>query len=350
MKIAQNIAIAGAGIVGLSAACALAEAGHKVIVYDPGCAASPDNASAQAAGMLAPYAEIDHMPPDLIDAGLNGINFWAEFAKGHSIDFHHKGSLLLAHSEDRHMLERFKSHLPSGSNSWNSVDRASISALEPDLAGRFSDGIYLPQEAHLDPGATMRTLRERAEACGAVFIAESAAVRMLAADHDIALDCRGMAAQHEEENLRGVKGEIVILRNPELTLSRLVRLMHPRYPLYIAPRADHIFAVGATQIESTGSAHVSLRSALELLSAAYSLHPSFGEAEVLEIRAGIRPAYPDNLPRITIEKNVIRCNGLFRHGYLLAPVMAQCMADFIAGKENQYMHLFTRTHENYHQR
>jgi glycine oxidase len=125
--------------------------------------------------------------------------------------------------------------------------------------------------------------------------------------------------------------------------------MHPRYPLYIVPRENHEFMIGATVIESAGQ-NISLKSAMELLSAAYSLHPSFAEAEIIDIRAGIRPAYADNLPRIRVEGNIIRCNGLFRHGFLLAPVMARCVADFIDGKQNEFSHLLVRTHEHHDQR
>ena len=147
--------------------------------------------------------------------------------------------------------------------------------------------------------------------------------------------------------MRGVKGETLIVHNPEFKLSRAVRLMHPRYPLYIVPRGQGVFMIGATQIESADET-VSLRSGLELMSALYSLHPSFVDARILEMKAGIRPAYPDNLPRITPDGNTIRCNGLFRHGFLLAPVMAQCVADHIAGHRNEFMHLFERKNSFFH--
>ena len=56
--------------------------------------------------------------------------------------------------------------------------------------------------------------------------------------------------------------------------------------------------IGATMIESAEKGAVSVRSAIELLNAAYALHPAFGEAEILEMSADVRPAYPDNEPRI----------------------------------------------------
>ena len=88
------------------------------------------------------------------------------------------------------------------------------------------------------------------------------------------------------------------IRTREVTLTRAVRFLHPRIPLYIVPRANNEFMIGATMIESAEKGAVSVRSAIELLSAAYALHPAFGEAEILEMSADVRPAFPDNEPRI----------------------------------------------------
>ena len=136
------------------------------------------------------------------------------------------------------------------------------------------------------------------------------------------IDCRGLAARDVFPELRGVKGETVLIETREIALSRPVRLIHPRWPLYIVPRPDGRFLIGATTIESEDLG-VSVRSALELLSAAYALHPIFGEARIVEVGAGLRPALPDHAPRIRIEGRRIAVNGLYRHGFLLAPALAE---------------------------
>jgi len=101
-----------------------------------------------------------------------------------------------------------------------------------------------------------------------------------------------------------------------------VRLLHPRHPIYIVPRGKGRFMVGATMIESDDAGPVTARSLMELLNAAYALHPAFGEARLTETGAGIRPAFPDNLPRVTEAGHTLHVNGLYRHGFLLAPAMA----------------------------
>jgi glycine oxidase len=136
------------------------------------------------------------------------------------------------------------------------------------------------------------------------------------------IDCRGIAARDACPDLRGVKGEIIIVETGEIALSRPVRLIHPRWPIYIVPRAGNRFLIGATSIESEDE-RVSVRSVLELLTGAYAVHPAFGEARIVELGAGLRPAFPDNLPRVVVGDKRVTVNGLYRHGFLLAPALAE---------------------------
>ena len=147
------------------------------------------------------------------------------------------------------------------------------------------------------------------------------------ADADIVVDCRGLAARDALPDLRGVRGEMIVVRSPDVSLARPVRMLHPRLPLYIVPRGDGLFMIGATMIESERRGPVSVRSAVELLNAAYALHPAFGEAEIVELGADLRPAFPDNLPQVRRTGRVLHANGLYRHGFLLAPALARRVAD-----------------------
>src|ERR1700692_2388872 len=121
---------------------------------------------------------------------------------------------------------------------------------------------------------------------------------------------------------------MILIETGEVELSRPVRLIHPRWPLYVIPREDGLFMLGATSTESEDPG-VSVRSALELLSAAYAVHPAFAEARIVEFGSGLRPAFPDNLPRITVHKTRIAVNGLYRHGFLLAPALAELTLAYV---------------------
>ncbi len=330
----QKIAVMGAGIVGLTAAYTLNQTGHAITLFDQEFSNSPTppaNASAMAGGMLAPYAEIEHMSHEWINASLLSLKFWQDFPL--DCGFKKTGSLMIAHPQDRYILERFKSHLPDHLKQTINAQEAE-NALPP----HFQNAILLKDEAHLNPQRTMQALYSHLLENGVKFKNEYIKIPKDLNNFDHIIDCRGMGAN--DKNIRGVKGEILIVRNPEFTINRPLRLMHPRYPLYIVPREEHVFMIGATQVESASDNHVSIRSAMELMSALHAISPSFADAQIIDIKAGIRPAYADNLPRIKIHDNVISCNGLFRHGYLLSPLMAACVTDYLAGQSHQYMHLF----------
>ncbi len=138
----------------------------------------------------------------------------------------------------------------------------------------------------------------------------------------LVIDCRGLGARTALTQLRGVRGEVARIHAPGIGLRRPVRLLHPRYPIYIAPKENDLYVIGATELESEDMSPMTVRSALELLSAAHSLNPAFGEARIVELNVNCRPALPDHLPRVQWDgARLMRVNGLYRHGYLLAPAV-----------------------------
>ena len=133
---------------------------------------------------------------------------------------------------------------------------------------------------------------------------------------------RGTGARPELP-VRGVRGEIFWLHAPGVRLRRPLRLMHPRHRVYLVPREGDIVVVGASEIESEDRSPVSLRSTVELLAAAHSVVPELAEARVVHSEANLRPALPDNLPHVETQPGLTRINGLFRHGWLIAPALVE---------------------------
>lgn len=310
--------VIGAGVAGLTTALVLVERGFAVELVERNAGIGPGSCSWYAGGMLAPWCEMASTEAIIGQLGLHSIAWWRRHFAGTVV----QGTLVVAPMRDRAELDRFAQR----TDGYQWLDQAGIAALEPDLAERFSKGLYFPGEAHLDPRLALAALVERLTSLG-VTVRFGTDVLPETAAGDLVFDCRGFAARADMPALRGVRGEMAMIRSRSLNLSRSVRFLHPRQPLYVVPRGEGVFMLGATMLESEARGAVSLRSMLELLGAAYALHPGLGEAEIIELGADLRPALPDNLPRVARAGRVIRVNGLFRHGFLMAPVMARIAAD-----------------------
>jgi glycine oxidase len=307
-----SISVIGAGIAGAWQALLLAKAGHAVTLHERSDAAMTLATSHWAGGMLAPWCEGEIAEPIISRLGRRALELWRQEMP----DTPFNGSLVVAHSRERNDFERF-ARMTTGHRR---LGAEALGALEPSLQGRFRDGLFFAGEAHVEPRRVLPKLHQRIVAAGGSIHFNS---EPTAADLDgVVIDCRGLAARADLPQLRGVKGEMILVECPEVELARPVRLLHPRWPLYVIPRANHLFMLGATSIEAEDSG-VSVRSALELLGAAYAVHPAFAEARIVEFGSGLRPAFPDNLPRIVIDDRHIAVNGLYRHGFLIAPALAE---------------------------
>jgi glycine oxidase len=313
------VSVIGAGIAGAWQALLFARAGRAVTLHERGDQGMTQATSHWAGGMLAPWCEREASEPVITRLGIRSLDLWRE----HFPQTPFNGSLVVSHPRDRADFERF-AKLTSGHRR---VDADAMTGLEPSLDGRFRDALFFPDEGHVEPRLVLPELHARIAAAGGT-VAFNSEANPEECD-GIVIDCRGLGARETFPDLRGVKGEMIIVESDEIELSRPVRLIHPRWPLYIIPRANRQFMIGATTIEREDNG-VSVRSALELLSAAYAVHPAFGEARIVEIGSGLRPAFPDNLPRIAIDNRKIAVNGLYRHGFLLAPALAELTLGYVA--------------------
>jgi glycine oxidase len=313
------VSVIGAGIAGAWQALLFAQAGRDVTLYERSDAAMTQATSRRAGGMLAPYCEAEGAEPVIVRLGLRSLDLWRE----HFPQTPFNGSLVVAHPRDRADFERF-ARMTTGHRR---LDATATGEIEPALEGRFRDALFYPDEGHVEPRRVLPQLHAAiTDAGGSIQFNSATNPREL---DGIVVDCRGIFGRDAQPDLRGVKGEMIIVETSEIEFTRPVRLIHPRWPLYIIPRADHQFMIGATSIEAEDNG-VSVRSALELLSAAYAVHPAFAEARIVEFGTGLRPAFPDNLPRIAIDDQRISVNGLYRHGFLLAPALAELTLGYVA--------------------
>ncbi len=335
-------------------ALALARRGHDLDLYDAHGPEADGAAARAAAAMLAPLAESAITEPGVVRMGQHGLARWPELLAqlDAPVFFQQNGTLILWHRQDAGDARRFFGLLeknrrinPSLPALQPLADHA-LHACEPALQRRFAQAMYLPDEGQLDNRQLLSALVTTLTRLG---------VRMhwhqpraqddfrpgLPGQPDWVLDCRGLGARAQWPALRGVRGEVVRIHAPEVTLQRPTRLIHPRYPIYIAPKQDHLFVIGATEIESDDMSPASVRSTLELLSAAYTVHPGFAEGRIVEIATQCRPTLPDNLPAVRWSApRVLEVNGLYRHGFMIAPAMLDVTLQLLDGGDSELARRF----------
>lgn len=345
-----RIGVAGAGLLGRLLTWQLSRQGHQVSVFDPATTPSPSfdgqgAAGFTAAGMLSPLAELDASDPDVAELGWAAIERWQQIVSTLStpheapLHFARAGSLLVAHGSDGGAARRVLDRIESGARPWphqpQRLDAPSLRELEPSLHGSSGPlhAWLLPGEGAICTVGTLKRLQSSAASAHWHWGHRVTAVRPSelcvqrpgetvseTLRFDWVVDVRGAGARPDLP-VRGVRGEVIWLHAPGMVLHRPVRLLHPRYRVYLVPRPGDLVIVGASEIESEDRSPPSLRSTVELLAAAHSIAPALAEARILKLDSNLRPALPDNRPLVHVESGLTRINGLYRHGWLLAPAL-----------------------------
>jgi len=333
----MNIGIAGAGLVGRVLALNLLSQGHRMTFSDEDKATGEKAAGMTAAGMLAVFAELETAESAIFDYGQRSIELWPSLLKQMDLQeaYQFKGSIITAHPQDYAELDHFIATLKSKVEEASTIqllDRNGITQLEPDLH-QHNKAFYIPHEGQVNTQQFMIRSTEYLLKHESVQWYEETKVDRVSEgqisfkgqteNFDWVFDSRGLGADEDIEGLRGVRGEVIWLDAPEVNITRPTRMLHPRYKIYIVPRANNRYVIGATEIESNDKSPMSVRSSLELLSAVYSMHSGFAEARIVNMLTNCRPALKDNLPKIEQENKLTRVNGLYRHGYLLAPAIVE---------------------------
>lgn len=331
-----DVAIVGGGLLGRLIAWRLARQGYSITLNSAGNRAGEGAAAYIAAAMLAPAAEAIDGTMLAVQLGYDSLSLWQQWLPqlSTSVFMQQNGTLVIWHAQDEALAQQFRQHLRRAHNGeqigleWS---RQQIDVAEPQLADRFSRGLFLANEGQLDNRQTLLALADELDRLDVHCHWQSPCTPEDINDQaHWVLDCRGVGAknswnQQGESQLRGVRGEVLRVWAPEIKLNRPVRLLHPRYPLYIAPKQQNLFVIGATQLESEDNSPISVRGSLELMSALYAVHPAFGEARVLESATALRPTLNHENPEIRYDatQRIMAINGLFRHGFMIAPAVCE---------------------------
>ena len=333
----MHIGIAGVGLVGRVLALNLLRQGHTLTLFDEDTAYGDNAAGMTAAGMLAVFAELETAESVIFEHGKRSIALWPALLEqiGIADAYQQEGSIITAHPQDYseldHFIETLKAKVDEASEI-QLLDRKELMQLEPDME-QHAKAFFIPQEGQVDAQRFMKASSDYLLNHPDVKWHQEIKVEELKEGQicftgvcepfDWVFDARGLGASDHVEHLRGVRGEVFWLDAPEVNITRPTRMLHPRYKIYIVPRPNNRYIIGATEIESEDKSPMSVRSSLELLSAVYSMHSGFAEARIVNMVTNCRPTLRDNLPKIEQGKKITRINGLYRHGYLLAPAVVE---------------------------
>ncbi len=355
-----DVAVVGAGVVGLAVGWRAAQRGLRVIVLDraerPGA-----GTSAVAAGMLAPISETIATELPLMRLGLASLGAYPQFveelseASGMDPGYLRCGTLLAARDADE--AEALGRELELRQSLGLTVNRllgSEARRREPALAPTLRLALEIPDDHAIDPrklsaalavgleraGGTLRT----GAAVSGVTIAHDRATGITLADgSDIPAENVVVAAGPWSSSLAGIpdgaripihpiKGQILRLHDPSGPglLTRVLRMTGG----YVVPRGDGRYVIGATMEERGFDTTVTAGGAFELLRNAFELLPSVTELVIDELSAGLRPATPDNLPAIGpgATAGLHWAVGHYRHGVLLTPITAELVVGALAGE------------------
>jgi glycine oxidase len=335
-----DIAVIGGGLLGRCLAWRASRAGARVVLYDAGSSRGENSAAWVAAGMIAPTTESIDADSQIASMGQHSLTLWPRWLAELPLPVFYRdhGTLLLWHRENSGEAVRAQSMIASRHSDAivRHLEGQRVGELEPALGTQFSEALHIPNEAQVDNRELLEAVAIALEETGVECHWEAFIANGTLPTAGIIVDCRGTGTKHDWPKLRGVRGEIVRLDAPEIELHHMLRLLHPRYPVYIVPRAEGKLVVGATSIESDDRSAVSVRGVLELLTSAYSVLPALAEARILEFNTQVRSALPDNLPALHFdrERKVLYVNGLYRHGFLLTPTVVEEVLALLSVQES----------------
>ncbi|RLP97741.1 glycine oxidase ThiO [Micromonospora sp. CV4] len=333
-----DVAVVGAGPIGLAIAWRCAARGLRVVVHDP---APGSGASAVAAGMLSPVAEAYFGERELTGLLLASAARWPAFAdelteaSGAELGYRTEGTLIVGSTgDDLAEARRLWAYQQGLGLPVTPLRPTELRDREPALAPRVRGGALAPTDHQVDPRLLVPALRTAAQRAGAVLVPQ--AVRALSeVDARVTVVAAGCgAAALTGLPVRPVKGQILRLRAPGGAtpgFRHVIRGYADGEQVYLVPRADGEVVLGAT-VEERSDTTVTAGAVLRLLRAGVDLLPELAEYDLVETVAGLRPGTPDNAPilgPLPGRPDVLAATGHHRHGIVLTPVTADLIADLV---------------------
>ncbi|MEU9480456.1 glycine oxidase ThiO [Streptomyces sp. NPDC048191] len=336
----KQLAVVGAGAIGLAVAWWAAAAGWVVTVYDPEPARG---ASWVAGGMLAASSEGWPGEEELLALSALSLARWPEFAKrlvaesGMPSGLRTDGMVIVGmDSADAKELDVLANWLAENGRPVARLSGRELRRHEPALSQGIRAALDVPDDLAVDNRALLAALQAACAVSGVRVVRERVTdPALLEADQVVISAGVGASALHAMARVRAVKGEILRVRSRAGVLpspGRTVRGLVYGRRVYLVPRDDGL-VVGATQHEVGHDREVTIGGVRDLIADAETVLPTIAEYELVSADAGLRPMSPDNLPLIgRVDARTVLATGHGRNGLLLAPITAEAVLAELDGR------------------
>lgn len=351
-----DVVVVGAGIIGAAIGWRCAQRGMSVTLVDPD---PTRGAWHTAAGLLAPVTELHYEEEALFRLGVASLARYAGFcaevtdATGLPTDFWTCGTVSSAwDAADVAALRDLHAFWDTLGITADLLTGTQLRELEPALAPGLPGGLLARDDHDVDPRLLHAALLRAAELSGARLLVSTPRLEVVdnratgvTLDDGTVLSAATvvLAAGAWSATVAGlppgvvppvrpVKGQTLHLRPARPVLSHVVRAAVKGNHIYLVPRESGDVIVGASVEEAGFDVRPRAGAVYDILRDAQTVLPELGEAELVEIRTGLRPGSPDNAPLIGPSgvDGLVIATGHYRNGILLTPVTADLVADHLA--------------------
>jgi glycine oxidase len=340
--------IVGGGVIGLTSARVLLQAGYHVSLIERGTLGK--EASWAGGGILSPLCPWDYHEA-VTRLALRGMNMFAEAAATlHAItgidpEYQRSGMLL---------LPPYQAEL---AGQWCAQHQVALQPvkLEEYLAGQRGAGLLLPEVAQVRNPRLMRALRKHVEMLGGIILEQQEAQRLeISSDRVVGLQTvsgrleadvyiiaagawsKMLLGEHAlNMDIRPIRGQILLFKFDTPPFQQILL----KENLYLIPRRDGHVLVGSTLEDVGFDKSTTVEARESLLTRLREIFPDWGGLLPVQHWAGFRPGSPDNIPTIGRHPhlaNLYANSGHYRYGVTMSLASAEVLLNEIEGRPQSF--------------
>jgi glycine oxidase len=346
-----DVLILGGGVIGLSTAWFLAEAGVRVTIVDRGDFGQ--QASWAGAGILSP-ARLEHARDAFMQLHARSIAMYPALSRTLREQTGIDNGYCVCGG-----FELFASTGDVSSDEWRGEGVAfqelsgdELHRRQPDVSTSVQRAYYLPDMAQLRNPRHLKALQAACAARGVQLLphcpvhglvrhggrieaVQTEQERLIAGRYLIATGAWSDSLLEPlgwRPGIRPVRGQIALLNTGKSGMYPL--LLRGKH--YLVPRGDGLTLVGSTEEDAGFDARPTAAAIADLLERAVSLVPKLAHAAVERCWAGLRPGSPDGKPflgAVPGTDNLFLAAGHYRSGIQLSPATALVMKEVLLGEK-----------------